>query len=147
VRIADDAGGGDLEARAHVARAVTPATATARGLTAGVGLELDGFAPFDEARYDALIQRIAHRAGLRLLVGAAAARGAPLIETLASAGYVVTGQAEPAELEAQVARVRPDLVVMDPRFRARLPREVQVLAVELEREGALLASVDAVLLR
>jgi hypothetical protein len=36
---------------------------------------------------------------------------------------------------------------MDPRFRARLPREVQVLAVELEREGALLASVDAVLLR
>lgn len=67
-------------------------------------------------RYDALVARVAQRSQRRVVVGAMPPQLTSVVESLAGAGYVVTGVPSPSTFEAEVARLQPDLLLHEPRF-------------------------------
>jgi hypothetical protein len=153
VAVSPDDGGEAMRARARVARTLDDEAASARGVTAGCGLELSEFAPGDGERFGHFVHRVGQRAARRLLVGAAQARQRALVAPLSAAGYVVSAAGDPAEVLAGAEAV--DLVFLDPSLasrdhevrRALAARRITAFALEPGQHGRTLRSLaDAALL-
>jgi hypothetical protein len=145
LRITVDDGGPPLVASGRVARVLSPVDAQARGLTAGVGLEVESFAAGDAARYTALVARVEKRSQKRVLAGSTTARQLAVTAPLSAAGYVVTGVTRPSDLGDLVTRGRPDLVVVDRGFPA-VARDVPSLALDPGQDETIVRAVDTALI-
>lgn len=109
-----DVGDPPIELRARVARAVTSADASARGLTAGYGLEIVDMSEGDRVRWSRFLTRVERRSGKSVLVGAAPRRLEQIGRALADAGYAVTSSADPGALVRLADGPQlPDVAVID----------------------------------
>lgn len=109
-----DVGDPPIELRARVARAVTSADASARGLTAGYGLEIVDMSEGDRVRWGRFLTRVERRSGKSVLVGAAPRRLEQIGRALADAGYAVTSSADPGALVRLAdGPTLPDVAVID----------------------------------
>lgn len=109
-----DVGDPPIELRARIARAVTSADATARGLTAGYGLEIVDMSESDRVRWHRFLGRVERRSGKSVLVGAAPRRLEQIGRALADAGYAVTSSADPGALVRLAdGPSMPDVAVID----------------------------------
>jgi hypothetical protein len=109
-----DDGSPPVAGRARVVRHIDEASAGARGLVAGYGLQILALTPQDSARWSEFLRRIEQRAAKRVLVGAAPERLAEMQATLAALGYVVTGGTDPGALAELAGTDRAvDAVLLD----------------------------------
>ncbi len=106
----DDATG-PVHATARVARRVTPEAARARGIPAGVGVEITATSPDDAERFRAYVERVGRRAHRAVAVATDSARARVLAAHLGAAGYIAYGVDDEAELLRLAAESPPDLVL------------------------------------
>lgn len=113
-RIVTDTGSEPIEARARIARSVTPVDAMTRGLTPGHGLEIVDMSDRDRDKWQRFLARVERRSARTVLVGAAPARLELLAHALADAGYAVSSSADPGTLiRLTDSGAMPDLAVID----------------------------------
>jgi hypothetical protein len=160
VTVPVDDGGTPVLATGRVARSIPRDLARARGLTAGIGIELVSLSQKDEQRFASFVARVGRRAERDVVVCASAERLPELMTGLTAAGYCTSGVSDARGLVARAAATSrvPDLVVLDaslvrenPRAvhaarRALTVRLVRLLAVDGERPATLRDSVDSQLL-
>jgi hypothetical protein len=109
-----DVGDPPIELRARVARAITSADASSRGLIAGYGLEIVDMSEGDRVRWSRFLARVERRSGKTVLVGAAPRRLEAIARTLSDAGYAVTSSADAGALVRLAdGPSLPDVAVID----------------------------------
>ncbi len=109
-----DVGDPPIELRARVARAITSADATTRGLTAGYGLEIVDMSDGDRVRWSRFLARVERRAAKTVLVGAAPRRLEAIARALTDAGYAVSSSADAGALVRMAdGPTLPDVAVID----------------------------------
>src|SRR5262249_14918639 len=106
----DDATG-PVHATARVARRVTPEAARARGIPAGVGVEITATSADDAERFRAFVERVGRRAQRAVAVATDSARARTLAAHLGAAGYIAYGVEDEAELIRLASESPPDLVL------------------------------------
>jgi hypothetical protein len=111
----DDATG-PVHATATVCRRISPDTARARGIPAGVGVEITASAA-DADRFRGFVERVGRRAHRAVVVATDAARAKALASHLGAAGYIAYGVEDEAELLRLTAESPPDLVVCSSKLR------------------------------
>jgi hypothetical protein len=109
-----DVGDPPIELQVRVARAITSADATLRGLTAGYGLEIVDMSDGDRVRWTRFLGRVERRAARTVLVGAAPRRLEAIARALTDAGYAVTSSADAGALVRLADGPQlPDVAVID----------------------------------
>ncbi|HUQ01432.1 MAG TPA: PilZ domain-containing protein [Kofleriaceae bacterium] len=109
-----DVGDPPIELTARVARAITTADASVRGLTAGYGLEIIEMSEGDRVRWTRFLARVERRAARTVLVGAAPRRLEAIARALTDAGYAVTSSADAGALVRLADGPQlPDVAVID----------------------------------
>lgn len=109
-----DVGDPPIELKARVARAITNADASVRGLTAGYGLEIVDMSEGDRVRWSRFLARVERRAARTVLVGAAPRRLEAIARALTDAGYAVTSSADAGALVRLADGPQlPDVAVID----------------------------------
>jgi hypothetical protein len=111
VSIPTDVDDGPIAVRAQTARRLTEPFASSRRLRAGYGLELLSWSPGDRSRYLDLVDRVAARSRVNVLVGAPPRAGHAIARALSAVGYAAAvardGEALLADCHAY------DLVVLE----------------------------------
>jgi len=97
-----------ISGRARTVRRVTDQMAMARGLSKGYGLLIVELSDLDERRWTCFLERVRRRSERRVVIGARGPRFDALMQSLTSAGYVVSGAGDAAEvLRLAAADSRP----------------------------------------
>jgi hypothetical protein len=109
-----DERGAPMRLAARIARTIRP-EARASGMAIGIGVELVDGHDREEDRYREFVERVARRAGMRIVVGADPRRLAQLVEELAGVGYAVSGASEPRVVYDRIVESQdlPNLVLID----------------------------------
>jgi PilZ domain len=131
-----------ITARGRVARQMSGRVAERRGVTAGYGIEIEGFEAGDEKRFHVFVDRVGQRAGRHVVVGANVERARELVSSLVAAGYVATGLSDPAAILRRAPATRPDLVLIDPTLTAT-ERGARTLTRRLAARSTLSYQLDA----
>lgn len=142
LQLPPDEVGTPITVRGRVARQMSGRVAERRGVTAGYGIEIEGFEEGDEKRFQVFVDRVGQRAGRHVVVGANAERAKELVASLVAAGYVATGLSDPADILRRAPATRPDLVLIDPTLTAT-PRGGRTLSRRLAARATLSYQLDA----
>jgi hypothetical protein len=104
-----------VSAVVRIARRVSAEEATARGLEAGIGVELTEMSSGDRLLYVSFLERVAQRTVRQVMVAATPSRATQLVQSLTAAGYVVTSGSDPRVLVrlAELDGTPPDIAVFD----------------------------------
>ncbi len=146
-----------ISGRARTVRRVTDQMAMARGLSQGYGLLIIELSDLDERRWTCFLERVRRRSDKRVVIGARGPRFDVLMETLASAGYVVSGARDAAAVMrlAESESRPPDGALIDSSLLAHQERRrleaalaqrgVRVISSAREEPGRARAVIDRML--